>query len=406
MKKRGYIEDSEELRAAVADLQEKSSKNKKVADIEPEEEAASTEESADEAEYSDEEMEYDESAAAVEDAAEEDAYRADEDAEYYDEEYYEDEEAEAEDGDDAEYYEDEEPHHKRLKPSETFEKTLRDTNPMSDVAKAVAESEKKSKEYRRQRKQEVEEAKSRPKHRDKKKKSSKADDAVICLEHVSKYYEHKPAPALNDVNIRIKKGEFVFIVGESGSGKSTLIRLLLRELKPSSGTVMVNGFQLERMSRWAVPKLRRSMGVVFQDFRLLKDRNVYDNVAFAQRIVEASPREMKKNVPEILGKVGLASKYRAKTHELSGGEQQRVALARALVNKPSILLADEPTGNLDPKNTIEIMDLLEQINKEGTTVVVVSHNEKIVNDMHHRVITIKKGVVISDREEGNYEDED
>ncbi len=406
MKKRGYIEDSEELRAAVADLQEKSSKNKKAADIEPEEEAASTEESADEAEYSDEEMEYDESAAAVEDAAEEDAYRADEDAEYYDEEYYEDEAAEAEDGDDAEYYEDDEPHHKRLKPSETFEKTLRDTNPMSDVAKAVAESEKKSKEYRRQRKQEVEEAKSRPKRRDKKKKSSKADDAVICLEHVSKYYEHKPAPALNDVNIRIKKGEFVFIVGESGSGKSTLIRLLLRELKPSSGTVMVNGFQLERMSRWAVPKLRRSMGVVFQDFRLLKDRNVYDNVAFAQRIVEASPREMKKNVPEILGKVGLASKYRAKTHELSGGEQQRVALARALVNKPSILLADEPTGNLDPKNTIEIMDLLEQINKEGTTVVVVSHNEKIVNDMHHRVITIKKGVVISDREEGNYEDED
>ena len=160
------------------------------------------------------------------------------------------------------------------------------------------------------------------------------------------------------------------------------------------------------MNRWKVPKLRRSMGVVFQDFRLLKDRNVYDNVAFAQRIVEASPREMKKNVPEILGKVGLAGKYRAKTDELSGGEQQRVALARALVNKPSILLADEPTGNLDPKNTIEIMDLLEQINKEGTTVVVVTHNEKTVNDMHHRVITIKKGVVISDREEGNYEDED
>ena len=391
MKKRGYIEDSEELRAAVADLKEKSSKNKDAAETEEKEDAVAAESETD-AEYEDEDSEY-------ADASEDDAYRDDEDAEYCDEEYYEDEE--------AEYYdEDEEAHHRRLKPSETFEKTLRDTNPMSDVAKAIAESEKKSKEYRKQMKQEFEEAKSKPKRRDKKKKGSKADDAVICLEHVTKYYEHKPAPALNDVNIKIKKGEFVFIVGESGSGKSTLIRLLLRELKPSSGTVTVNGFQLDRMNRWKVPKLRRSMGVVFQHFRLLKDRNVYDNVAFAQRIVEASPREMKKNVPEILGKVGLAGKYRARTDELSGGEQQRVALARALVNKPSILLADEPTGNLDPKNTIEIMDLLEQINKEGTTVVVVTHNEKTVNDMHHRVITIKKGVVISDREEGNYEDED
>ncbi len=408
MKKRGYIEDSEELRAAVADLKEKSSKNREASASEPEAkeedtaEEAAVEEAVDDAGYDDEDPGYDEAEA---EAPEDEAYRDDEDAEYYDEEYYEDEEAEAEA--EEEYYDEEdEPQHRRLKPSETFEKTLRDTNPMSDVAKAVVESEKKSKEYRRQRKQEFEEAKSKPKRRDRKKKGSKADDAVICLEHVTKYYEHKPAPALNDVNIKIKKGEFVFIVGESGSGKSTLIRLLLRELKPSSGTVTVNGFQLDRMNRWKVPKLRRSMGVVFQDFRLLKDRNVYDNVAFAQRIVEASSREMKKNVPEILGKVGLASKYRAKTDELSGGEQQRVALARALVNKPSILLADEPTGNLDPKNTIEIMDLLEQINKEGTTVVVVTHNDKIVNDMHHRVITIKKGVVVSDREEGNYEDED
>ncbi len=401
MKKRGYIEDSEELRAAVADLKEKSSKNKDTVDVEStKKEGSATEESKNDAEYEETDAEY-----ADSDVSEDEAYRDDEDAEYYDEEYYEDEEAEL-DADDEYYDEDEGAHRKSLKPSETFEKTLRDTNPMSDVAKAVAESEKKSKEYRKQKKQEFEEAKSKHRRRDKKKKGSKADDAVICLEHVTKYYEHKPAPALNDVNIKIKKGEFVFIVGESGSGKSTLIRLLLRELKPSSGTVTVNGFQLDRMNRWKVPKLRRSMGVVFQDFRLLKDRNVYDNVAFAQRIVEASPREMKKNVPEILGKVGLAGKYRAKTDELSGGEQQRVALARALVNKPSILLADEPTGNLDPKNTIEIMDLLEQINKEGTTVVVVTHNEKTVNDMHHRVITIKKGVVISDREEGNYEDED
>ena len=195
-------------------------------------------------------------------------------------------------------------------------------------------------------------------------------------------------------------------MGESGSGKSTLIRLLLRELKPTEGEIRVGEFNLSKLRRGKVPKLRRSMGVVFQDFRLLSDRNVYDNVAFAQRIVEASPREMRKNVPEILGKVGLAGKYRARTGELSGGEQQRVALARALVNRPAILLADEPTGNLDPKNTVEIMELLEQINREGTTVVVVTHNEKTVNDMHHRVITIKKGVVVSDIEEGKYADED
>ncbi|MCR5210115.1 MAG: cell division ATP-binding protein FtsE [Lachnospiraceae bacterium] len=229
---------------------------------------------------------------------------------------------------------------------------------------------------------------------------------MIVLDNVTKYYEHKPSPALNKVNITIKKGEFVFIVGESGSGKSTLIRLLLRETLPTEGSITVGDFKLDKLRRSRVPKLRRNMGVVFQDFRLLKDRNVYDNVAFAQRIVEASPRQMRKNVPEILGKVGLAGKYRARTDELSGGEQQRVALARALVNKPQILLADEPTGNLDPKNTIEIMNLLEQVNKEGTTVLVVTHNDKIVNNMNHRVITIKKGVVISDIEEGNYDNED
>ena len=231
------------------------------------------------------------------------------------------------------------------------------------------------------------------------------DDVIIELEGVSKSYV-KGVPALNDVNLKIKKGEFVFIVGDSGSGKSTLIRLLLRELKPTTGSIWVNGFQVEKLRRGKVPKLRRSMGVVFQDFRLLKDRNVYENVAFAQRIIQTPIREMKRNVPNILATVGLAGKYKARPDELSGGEQQRVALARALVNKPPILLADEPTGNLDPKNTIEIMNLLDTINKNGTTVLVVTHNDKIVNVMQKRVITIKNGVVVSDEEMGGYIDED
>ncbi len=237
------------------------------------------------------------------------------------------------------------------------------------------------------------------------KKYKPADDVIIELEGVSKSYV-KGVPALNDVNLKIKKGEFVFIVGDSGSGKSTLIRLLLRELKPTTGSIWVNGYQVDRLRRGKVPKLRRSMGVVFQDFRLLKDRNVYENVAFAQRIIQVPIREMKRNVPNILATVGLAGKYKARPDELSGGEQQRVALARALVNRPPILLADEPTGNLDPKNTIEIMNLLDTINKNGTTVLVVTHNDKIVNDMQKRVITIKNGVVVSDEEMGGYLDED
>lgn len=237
------------------------------------------------------------------------------------------------------------------------------------------------------------------------KKYKPDDDVIIELEGVSKSYV-KGVPALNDVNLKIRKGEFVFIVGESGSGKSTLVRLLLRELKPTTGSIWVNGFQVEKLRRGKVPKLRRSMGVVFQDFRLLKDRNVYENVAFAQRIIQIPTREMKRNVPNILATVGLAGKYKARPDELSGGEQQRVALARALVNKPPILLADEPTGNLDPKNTIEIMNLLDTINKNGTTVLVVTHNDKIVNDMQKRVITIKNGVIVSDEEMGGYLDED
>ena len=224
---------------------------------------------------------------------------------------------------------------------------------------------------------------------------------MITLENVSKSYA-KGQPALNDISLHIDKGEFVFIVGNSGSGKSTLIKLLLKELEPTSGTIIVNDQNLGKMKRRKVPKYRRGVGVVFQDFRLLKDRNVYENVAFAQRVIERPNRVIKKRVPEILTLVGLAEKYKSFPRELSGGEQQRVALARALVNRPNILLADEPTGNLDPKNSLEIMKLLEEINERGTTVLVVTHNREIVNSFRKRVITMRKGVIVSDEEEGGY----
>ncbi len=231
------------------------------------------------------------------------------------------------------------------------------------------------------------------------------DNGIIFLDNVSKVYS-KGAPAINGITLGIGKGEFVFIVGDSGSGKSTLIRLLLRELTATSGNVYVMGSDLANLKHRQVPKFRRNLGVVFQDFRLLNDRNVYENVAFAQRIIEVPAGEIRRNVPTILATVGLAGKYKAKTRQLSGGEQQRVALARALVNKPSILLADEPTGNLDPKNSWEIMTLLDEINQSGTTVVVVTHNREIVNAMHKRVVTMKRGIIISDQEGGEYIDED
>ena len=228
---------------------------------------------------------------------------------------------------------------------------------------------------------------------------------IIVLDQVSKSYA-TGAPALNGISLTIKQGEFVFVVGDSGSGKSTLIKLLLRELLPTSGDLYVNGQSLVDLKRRNVPKYRRNLGVVFQDFRLLKDRNVYENVAFAQRIIQVPTREIRKNVPSILSVVGLAGKYKAKPRQLSGGEQQRVALARALINRPPILLCDEPTGNLDPKNSWEIMKLLDQINKKGTTVLVVTHNREIVNEMQKRVITMKKGIIVSDEEKGGYIDED
>ena len=236
-------------------------------------------------------------------------------------------------------------------------------------------------------------------------KTANGNEPIILLENVSKSYT-AGSPALNGINLHINKGEFVFVVGDSGSGKSTLIKLLLRELVPTSGRIYVNGTDVVRLKRRKIPKFRRNLGVVFQDFRLLKDRNVYENVAFAQRIIQMPNREIRKNVPAMLSRVGLAGKYKAKPKQLSGGEQQRVALARALVNNPDILLADEPTGNLDPKNSWEIMNLLEKINNDGTTVLVVTHNREIVNAMQKRVITMKKGLIVSDEENGGYIDED
>lgn len=238
-----------------------------------------------------------------------------------------------------------------------------------------------------------------------KKKRGTGGNDIIVLEHVSKSYE-TGAPALDDINLRIRKGEFVFIVGDSGSGKSTMIKLLLRELKATEGVVRVLGYDLNRIRHRKIPQFRRNIGIVFQDFRLLKDRNVFDNVAFAQRIIQVPTKQIKKNVTMVLESVGLAGKYKAGTKQLSGGEQQRVALARALVNEPTLLLCDEPTGNLDPKNSWDIMHMLEEINKGGTTVLVVTHNKEIVNEMKKRVITLKKGVIISDEEEGAYIDED
>lgn len=222
---------------------------------------------------------------------------------------------------------------------------------------------------------------------------------MIKLEHVSKSYS-AGIPALNDVSLHIEEGEFVFVVGNSGSGKSTLIKLLLKELEPTEGVITINGRELNAIRRKQIPRYRRNVGVVFQDFRLLKDRNVYENVAFAQRVIGTSARTIRSSVPVMLSMVGLAAKYKSYPKQLSGGEQQRVAIARALINRPKILLADEPTGNLDNHNAWEIMKLLDEINQRGTTVVVVTHNMDIVKAMKKRVITMKKGVIVSDEKLG------
>lgn len=224
---------------------------------------------------------------------------------------------------------------------------------------------------------------------------------MIEILNVNKAYE-TGSKALRDINIEIEDGEFVFIMGRSGSGKSTLIRLLLKEAEPTSGRILVNNMDLQKMPRRYIPKYRRKLGVVFQDFRLLKDRNVFENVAFAQRVVGASAKSIRESVPEMLKLVGLSAKYKSLPQQLSGGEQQRVAIARALINRPEVLLADEPTGNLDHDNAIEIMKLLEQIHQRGTTVIVVTHSQEIVDQMGGRVITLDRGRLISDEMKGGH----
>ena len=225
---------------------------------------------------------------------------------------------------------------------------------------------------------------------------------MIEFRNVTKTYETGTEAVIN-ANFVIDKGEFAFLVGSSGSGKSTLIKLILKEEEPSSGNIIINGKDTTFLKSYRIPYLRRSMGVVFQDFRLLPDRTVYDNVAYAMYIVRATPRHIRRQVPMVLSLVGLSNKAKMYPNELSGGEQQRVALARALVNNPSMLIADEPTGNLDPETAWDIMTLLNDINNRGTTVVVATHAKDIVDKMKKRVIHIRKGEIVRDDKKGGYD---
>ena len=227
---------------------------------------------------------------------------------------------------------------------------------------------------------------------------------MIHLQNVSKVYSNG-AVGLNDVSLTIEKGEFVFITGNSGSGKSTFLRLLLKEIEPDHGKIIINNKEITKLKRKQLPYLRRDLGIVFQDFRLLPNKTVYENVAFAMQIVGASSREIRKNVPMVLGLVGLARKARCYPNELSGGEQQRTAIARAIVNNNPILIADEPTGNLDPATSWEIMNCLQDINKRGVTIVMATHEREIVNALKKRVIEISEGRISKDVYEGGYDDE-
>jgi len=225
---------------------------------------------------------------------------------------------------------------------------------------------------------------------------------VIRLENVTKVYARGARPALDAVDLEIERGEFVFLVGASGSGKSTLLRLALREERPSAGKVFVAGKDLSTLSTWKVPYLRRQMGAVFQDFRLLPNKTVFENVAFALQVIGKPRHHIMTTVPDTLELVGLGGKEKRRPHELSGGEQQRVAIARAFVNRPSILLADEPTGNLDPTTSVGIMRLLDRINRTGTTVVMATHDDEIVDQMRKRVIELDSGQVVRDQSRGVY----
>jgi cell division transport system ATP-binding protein len=225
---------------------------------------------------------------------------------------------------------------------------------------------------------------------------------VIRFEHISKIYDRTSRPALDDVTLDIERGEFLFLVGASGSGKSTFLRLVLKEEEATRGTVWVAGKNVAKLSSWKVPQLRRQIGVVFQDFRLLPNKTVYENVAFALQVIGKSRHHIAQTVPETLDLVGLAGKERRLPHELSGGEQQRVAIARAFVNRPAILLADEPTGNLDPTTSVGIMRLLDRINRHGTTIVMATHDDEIVDSMRKRVVELDDGAVVRDQSRGVY----
>lgn len=227
---------------------------------------------------------------------------------------------------------------------------------------------------------------------------------MIKFNNISKMYENN-VKALSNVNIHIEKGEFVFLVGPSGAGKSTFIKMLLKEVEPTTGDIVVGNVNLAKLRRKQIPYYRRKIGMVFQDFKLIPNLNVYENVAFAMKVVEATPKEIRKRVPMVLSLVGLSHKYKMFPNELSGGEQQRVSLARAIVNNPSLLIADEPTGNLDPDTAKEIMDLLNDINKAGTTILMATHAKDIVDNMKKRVIAMEGGEVARDEKKGMYEDE-
>ena len=229
-----------------------------------------------------------------------------------------------------------------------------------------------------------------------------SNEQMIRFNHVSKVYDRGMRPALDDVDIKINRDEFVFLVGASGSGKSTFLRLVIREERPTKGRIHVLGRDLSQISSWKVPQLRREIGFVFQDFRLLENKTVLENVALASQVIGKPRHYILSAVPEALDLVGLAGKERRLPHELSGGEQQRVAIARAMVNRPKLLLADEPTGNLDPSTSVGIMRLLDRINRQGTTVVMATHDDEIVDQMRKRVVELKGGEVVRDQDRGVY----